>query len=183
MIDNLDLEFRESEAEDLEAIRGVHHSAFPEDERDSIIRLTVELARLPPETGTLSLLAERQGRVVGHVVFSPVRIEKSGGLEGCILAPLGVSSEAQGGGVGSALVRHGLARLKSQGIDVVLVYGDPGYYGRFGFEAGLAERFTAPHPLQYSFGWQAMTLADDPPLPARPVRIHCVEALDDPAMW
>src|SRR6056297_1330980 len=157
MIDDREPHLRESRGEDLDAIRGVHGSAFPEEKRDSVIRLALELARTASDTRTLSLLAERDDRVVGHVVFSPVRIEKSGGLEGYILAPLGVSSEAQGGGVGSALVRHGLARLKSQGIDVVLVYGDPRYYGRFGFEAGLGERFTAPYALQYSFGWQAMT--------------------------
>jgi putative acetyltransferase len=183
MKEAIDVEFRATEPEDLEVIRAVHQSAFPEEERDSVSQLAVDLARMATESKTLSLLAEQDGRVVGHVVFSPVRIEKSGGLEGYILAPLGVSSEAQGGGVGSALVRAGLKRLKSNGIDVVFVYGDPDYYGRFGFEAGLGERFIAPHPLQYPFGWQAMTLADDTPLPARPVRIHCVEALDDPSMW
>jgi putative acetyltransferase len=183
MNDDYEVEFRESEADDLDAIRGVHHSAFPEDERDSVIRLALELARTASETRTLSLLAERDDRVVGHVVFSPVRIEKSGGLEGYILSPLGVSSEAQGGGVGSALVRAGLKRLKSDGIDVVLVYGDPKYYGRFGFEAGLGERFVAPHPLQHPFGWQALRLATDVTLPARPAPIHCVDPLNDPAMW
>ena len=83
--------------------------------------------------------------------------------------------------IGAALDTAGIQRKGR--LYFLYAYGDPGYYGRFGFEAGLGERFTAPYPLQYPFGWQAMALAEDVTLPAGPVRIHCVGALDDPAMW
>jgi putative acetyltransferase len=183
MIDRHDLTIRESDSRDLDGIRAIHQSAFPVAERDSVSRLAIELARTPSESALLSLLAEHGDRAVGHVAFSPLRIDGAERLDGSILAPLAVQPDAQRSGIGTALVRAGLERLEAGGVTLVLVYGDPDYYGRFGFEPGLGERFIAPHPLQYPFGWQAVTLGEPPALPETPVRVLCVDALDDPAMW
>lgn len=177
------LKIRESRKGDLADIRAIHQSAFPQAERDSVTRLAVELAYTRFEPAALSLVAAYADHTVGHVAFSPVRITGAGKINGYILAPLGVLADAQRGGIGTALVREGLKRLEARGVDVVLVYGDPEYYGRFGFGAELGERFIAPYPLEYPFGWQAMTLGQPPTFAEAPVRIACVAALDDPAMW
>lgn len=89
---------------------------------------------------TLSLVAERAGRVGGHVFFSPVTIEgpACGGL-----APLAVVPADQTSGAGSALVREGLARCREIGWPAVFLLGDPAYYARFGFE------LAAPRGLRY----------------------------------
>jgi len=85
-------------------------------------------------TPYLSLVAESEGRLVGHVMFSPVSIEGTGDpapLAG--LAPLAVSPDTQGQGAGSALVRSGLRDCVSLGWQAVFLLGDPAYYSRFGF--------------------------------------------------
>src|SRR5262249_2325845 len=84
---------------------------------------------------TLSLVAEVRGAVVGHVLFSPAGIAPAGGPGEVVgLAPLAVLPVYQRRGVGSALVRAGLAGLLAAGHGAVVVLGHPGYYPRFGFQ-------------------------------------------------
>ncbi len=83
---------------------------------------------------TLSLVAEDGGALIGHVAFSPVTIAgAAGGWFG--LGPVSVLPARQGEGIGGALIREGLARLKRDGGEGCVVLGDPAYYGRFGFRA------------------------------------------------
>ena len=87
----------------------------------------------------LSLVAERDGDLVGHVFFSPVEIVAPGpSPPSAGLAPLAVAPEKQGRGVGSALVRAGLRECILLGWQAVFLLGDPAYYSRFGFS--LASR-------------------------------------------
>jgi putative acetyltransferase len=85
-------------------------------------------------------------------------------------------------GVGTALIKHGLQLLAAMRIQVVLVYGDPAYYGRFGFSADAARRYSAPYSLKYPFGWQALPL-NDPVPDQQPIAISCVAALRRPELW
>lgn len=81
---------------------------------------------------TLSLVAEKDGVIVGHIAFSPVTF--SDGTDGWYgLGPVSVAPELQGQGIGSALIREGLERLKAMGAKGCGLIGHPGYYGRFGF--------------------------------------------------
>lgn len=85
---------------------------------------------------TLSLVAEDEGEgeIVGHVAFSPVTL--SGGGGGWYgLGPISVAPGRQRSGIGSALMREGLARLEAQGAAGCALVGDPAYYNRFGFSA------------------------------------------------
>jgi putative acetyltransferase len=82
---------------------------------------------------TLSLVAELDGRVAGHIAFSPVTI--SDGTPGWYgLGPVSVSPERQRQGIGSALIREGLSRLREQGARGCCLVGHPEYYRRFGFD-------------------------------------------------
>lgn len=96
---------------------------------------------------TISLVAELNGEVVGHIAFSPARIN---GREGpwYQLAPVSVRPDLHKQGVGSKLIRAGLDRLKTMGAEVCLVLGHPEYYPRFGFESvpELSDRYPAPNP-------------------------------------
>lgn len=81
---------------------------------------------------TVSLVAEIDGQIVGHIAFSPVTIlDGSPGWYG--LGPVSVLPEHQGKGIGKALVNEGLSRLKALGGKGCALVGDPGYYHRFGF--------------------------------------------------
>lgn len=80
----------------------------------------------------ISLVAEHDAQVIGHVAFSPVSI--GDGAPGWFgLGPLSVAPHAQGQGIGQALVRAGLAALAQRGAHGCVVLGEPDYYGRFGF--------------------------------------------------
>ena len=88
---------------------------------------------------TLSLVAVRGGEVIGHILFSPVTVEPPSAEARAVgLAPMAVLPGLQRGGIGSALVRAGLAILRDEGHGVVVVLGHPEYYPRFGFAPGSA---------------------------------------------
>lgn len=103
----------------------------------------------------LSLAAFQEGEIVGHVAFSPVVIEgtetenerKEGEepVPALSLAPVGVLPSYQGKGIGAALVRAGLEECERRGRPLVIVLGDPAYYGRFGFVP--ARPFGIGHPF------------------------------------
>ena len=82
----------------------------------------------------VSLVAEEEGRIVGHILFTPTTIEDGGNsLVGAGLAPMAVLPQYQGKGIGSALVRAGLEEMRVASEPFVVVVGHPGFYPRFGF--------------------------------------------------
>lgn len=116
-------------SEDREAVREVNASAFGRPgEADLVDALRENAPR------HVSLVAEEGERVVGHIFFSPVMVESGAGDWAAMgLAPMAVLPEFQGRGVGSGLVREGLAECQRAGHDVVFVLGHADYYPRFGF--------------------------------------------------
>lgn len=176
------MEIRTADQDDRDTVRGIHLSAFPEGESGLIANLAVDLLSLETTPVTLSLVAESEGSAVGHVAFSPVAFLESESVQGHILAPLAVNPARQKSGIGSALVEEGLRRLSATGTSIFFVYGDPKFYGRFGFRGDAAEPFTPPYDLKYPFGWQAITLDE---LLARQCAgpIACVSALCNPELW
>jgi putative acetyltransferase len=81
---------------------------------------------------TVSLVAELDGRVVGHIAFSPVTMS-DGSPDWYGLGPLSVLPAYQRQGIGGALIQEGLSRLKGLGARGCCLVGHPEYYGRFGF--------------------------------------------------
>jgi putative acetyltransferase len=95
---------------------------------------------------TLSLVAVHEGRVAGHILFSPVTVASpSGDFAAVGLAPMAVLPELQKQGVGSLLVRAGLDELRRAGHEVVVVLGHPVYYPRFGFARAGARGIRFEH--------------------------------------
>jgi putative acetyltransferase len=126
----LPVTLRPEEPRDAHAIARVLETAFG---RPDEARLVAALR--DADATTLGLVAEgAQGNVVGHVLFSPVLIEHTAGTSQAIgLAPLAVLPSRQRRGVGSKLVREGIARIRRLGHEAIVVLGHPGYYPKLGF--------------------------------------------------
>ena len=93
----------------------------------------------------LDWVAEVDGTVVGHVVYSRARVEgPEGGWDVLTFGPLSVLPAHQASGVGGALMRHTMAEAARLGHRAVVVYGHPDYYPRFGFQRGADVGITAP---------------------------------------
>jgi putative acetyltransferase len=116
---------------DIEAISHINIVAFedhPLSHRNE--HLIVDALRAA-DALMLSLVAENDGSVVGHVAFSAASIGGCG--EWTLLGPVGVLPEWQGRGIGSALIRAGLEWVRWNGLRGCVLVGDEGYYRRFGF--------------------------------------------------
>jgi len=129
---------RQERSDDVEAIRAVVEGAFPTPMEARLVELLREAGRL-----SVSLVAEVDERMVGHVAFSPVSTDS--GAMGAGLAPLTVLEAHRRRGIAARLVEAGLDACRSAGFDWVVVLGDPSYYARFGFgpagEAGLFDEY------------------------------------------
>ncbi len=128
---------------DAAAIHAVHAAAFSTDDEARLVDALREAGH-----ARISLAAEEDGRIVGHVAFSPVTIDgSSSGSEGLGLAPVAVIPSQQRRGIGSALIREGLAICRKEGYSFVVLLGHPEYYPRFGFQRasdfGLANEYGA----------------------------------------
>lgn len=129
------MNIRPEKPEDIEGIRHITHAAF--DQRNAEAKL-VDLLRERGEL-TLSLVAEIDGEIVGHVAFSPMNLEDApASFRALGLGPISVLPAHQRKGIGSALMREGLAQCAALGCDAVLLLGHTEYYPRFGFTPASA---------------------------------------------
>ena len=114
---------------DITAIRHVNTLAFGRPSEADLVEALRRAGRL-----AISLVAVRGEDIVGHIAFSPVRIVSATSTRDAIgLAPMAVLPACQRQGIGSQLVRAGLARCGEARYDVVVVLGHPHYYPKFGF--------------------------------------------------
>ena len=124
----------------FEAFDSPEHSGMAEREMVERLRTDGDLA--------LSLVAlAENGAVFGHLAFSPVTID-GGATQWFGLGPVSVAPAHQRQGIGTALIRDGLARLGRRGGAGCVVLGSPAYYGRFGFSNDPALTYPGP-PAQY----------------------------------
>jgi len=121
---------RAEEDRDRDAVHGVNASAFETPVEADLVDALREHAR-----PLVSLIAEGNGAIVGHIMFSPVSLSGHPALKLMGLAPMAVAPDHQRKGVGSALVRAGLERCRQLGFGAVVVLGHPAYYPRFGFSS------------------------------------------------
>ncbi len=115
--------------------------------------------------GLADLVAEEDGRIVGHVLFSRMTCEPS--LFVAALGPVAVALDHQRKGVGAALINRGLRECRALGVKAVVLLGHPTYYPRFGFSAEAAARIASPYAGSPAFMALALTPgALDQPLKA-----------------
>ncbi|MFA6446250.1 MAG: N-acetyltransferase [Candidatus Paceibacterota bacterium] len=137
---------RPEKPEDYHTIYALNKKAFDGEVESRLVNNLRKTKGFIPE---LSLVAEKDGKVVGHILFSVVHINT--GIDNVpvlALAPMAVLPEYQKQGIGSLLVKEGLSKCKESGNKAVVLVGHSDYYPRFGFieagDKGLKLPFDAP---------------------------------------
>ncbi len=130
---NLKIVIRSETDADVSAITEVTAAAFKTLEVSNHTEQFIIAALRAAKALTISLVAEVDGRLVGHIAFSPVTIS-DGAMHWYGLGPVSVLPEYQRNGIGKALIQEGLSRLRRLGAKGCCLVGHPQYYRKFGFE-------------------------------------------------
>jgi putative acetyltransferase len=166
------LKIRPETVQDYAAISAVHVQAFDERPGEAV---TVALHRQRPAFDSeLSLVAEEDGRVVGHVLFSPHRVHLFGQEVLAVnLAPIGVAPAYQDRGIGASLLEVGHRIVRTKGYAFSFLLGHPSYYPRFGY-------------LTHAYGSSTFSVpasAISPLAPEEKLLAHPLKLADIPALY
>lgn len=118
--------------------------------------------------------------LIASIFFT--RLKFNNPIQVYMLAPVAVSTEKQGSGIGQALINYGLNELKKRSASVAVTYGDPSFYSKVGFQALSENVIQAPLKLSMPFGWLGQSLTDEP-IPTIDERPVCVKEFNDPMYW
>ncbi|WP_299352828.1 N-acetyltransferase [uncultured Shimia sp.] len=138
--------------QDLDQVLALYPQTFPEEELRPVVT-----ALMSGDDDILSLAISFKDEVIAHVIFTLCSVQQSRPKD-ALLGPLGVIPSYQGQGLGGMIVREGIERLAQAGLNQLFVLGDPGYYGRFGFDP---ERAVVPPydlPEDWKDAWQSLLL-------------------------
>lgn len=169
-----DVDIRDSAPDDRAAIDALYPRAFPEED---LLPLVTDLLRDGHDV--LSLVATAGGLVLAHVAFTFCGISGADD-QAALLGPLAVAPDRQRQGIGGALIRAGLQRLRGTPVTCVFVLGDPAYYGRFGFLPKADVTPPYPLPAEWRGAWQSLRLRDGP---VRPGMLTVPPPWREPALW
>ena len=135
------MSIRPATPRDRDAIRRVEENAFAQKAEAGLVD-----ALVADGDCVVELVAEEEGQVVGHILFSRLYVHGGGkDFAAVALAPLAVEPSFHGTGIGGALVREAHLRLKDAGEKLSIVLGDPAYYGRFGYSHARAAGFDSEY--------------------------------------
>jgi putative acetyltransferase len=155
----MDIKIRTETAVDLPTIEAVIVAAFLNAPHTSHTEQHIVNALRRAGKLTISLVAEIDDRIVGHVAISPVSIS-DGALGWFGLGPIAVLPEQQRHGIGSQLMREALRLLRDRGASGCVVLGEPEYYGRFGFRVAPDLVLTGVPPEYFqAIGFDASSAA------------------------
>lgn len=164
------LTIREARDDDREAIRWLCEEAFGQPDEGRLVD-----ALVADGDDMLELVAERDGRLVGHILFSTLLVESQNRSTSAVaLAPLSVAPDVQRQGIGAALIEDGHRRLRLAGETLSVVLGDAAYYGRFGYTHTRAAGFDCEWQGEHL---QALAWGSDAPTTGRLVYAAAFSAL------
>jgi putative acetyltransferase len=138
---------RPEEPSDREGIHSVEAAAFGTDIQADLVD---DLRNDPGFRPGLSLVAIEDGRLVGHVILTEMRLGGQRRPDVLALGPIAASPERQGNGIGRGLVEESIRRADEEGAAMIVLVGDPDLYRRFGFRlAGEFGVSSPPYPDEY----------------------------------
>lgn len=150
---------RAEQETDLDAIYAINASAFETRAEADLVNALRENVQ-----SIVSLLADDDGHIIGHIMLSPVVLSGNSEINIMGLAPMAVSPDYQRRGIGSALVRSGLEHCMQLGHESVVVLGHPDYYPCFGFTSasnfGIDSKYDVPDDLFMAIELQPGALDD-----------------------
>jgi putative acetyltransferase len=137
------MQIRQEDSHDFSAVYKVNSSAFATSAEAQLVD-TLRNEAHP----VISLVADENGQIIGHIMFSPVTLSGNPGLKIMGLGPMAVIPTQQGKGIGSALVKAGLDKCHAHGYGAVVVLGHTWFYPRFGFrpstQYGIRSEYDVP---------------------------------------
>jgi putative acetyltransferase len=171
---------KSKQKEVTELFTSVFTSSEGEKEGVLIGNLSSELVLSIDNEETICFGAYENESLIGSIFFT--RLKFTSPVQVYMLAPVAVSTEFQGKGIGQALINYGLNELKKRSVSIVVTYGDPSFYSKVGFHALSEKEIQAPLQLSMPFGWLGQSLAGEsiPTINERPV---CVKEFNDPVYW
>ena len=140
------ISIRAERADDAPAVRRVHEAAFPTSAEADLVERLRATGRI-----AVSLVAEAEGKIIGHVVFSPVTCDPPLNVIAYGLGPLAVLPGHEKHAAGRRLVQNGLAECHARDACMVVVLGDFAYYSRFGFERASRHGLRSEYGVEDSF--------------------------------
>ena len=144
----------------------------------ALIRTLVEhLLEYTPETDIVIFAALHDNTVIGCAIFSRLTYSHDA-RNVSILSPMAVHPDHHNKGIGQTLLQESIAALRDHGVDILMTYGDPNYYGKIGTE----QVAPTPFPLSMPIGWIGQSL-HDPEIAPLQGSCTCVSALNNPAIW
>ncbi|MCA8888791.1 MAG: N-acetyltransferase [Parvularculaceae bacterium] len=160
------LHIREASDDDRPAVLRVVEAAFGrKDEAEIVTRLWAD------DAAALEIIGEINGEIIGYCGFSVVTAEPE--LRGSVIgiAPVAVAPAHQNAGVGAAMIETGIAYCRTRGASLIVVLGEPAYYGRFGFKPASTKnmRWAA---LDAGDAFQLIDFAGLNETPARQIHYH-----------
>lgn len=177
--------FRQYEARETDQIVDLFASVFADSEgaeEGEIIRiLSYNLIAKTEQQSLFVFCAYEDSLLVGAVIFSRMWYDAEKRVI-YLLSPLAIKTSYQGKGIGQRLVRYGLTVLREHGVDAVITYGSPDYYGKTGFQQITSKTAKPPYELQHPHGWLAQSLGQGMLDPIKG-SAKCVAAFENPNYW
>jgi putative acetyltransferase len=172
--------FREATPADRAEVLQVHKLAFGREDESQLVE---NLLADPSARPVLSLLAEEEGSIIGHVLFTSVTLlGPENPPAASILAPLAVVPTAQRMGIGRSLIERGCQLLASRGEQLLFVLGDPSYYTKRGFAPAVPNGLRAPYDIEPEAAWMVRDLANRASATLH-AQVHCADALAPEQYW
>lgn len=159
--DMASLEIREAQEEDTDAVLYIVREAFKATKEDEEVAQLVQAALEDPTAKPLvSLLALKENKPAGYILFTNATLESYPSVKATLLAPLAVLPDSQKKGIGGKLIAHGCEILREIGVKLVFLAGYPSYYPRHGFQPAYPLNFEPPYdlPKEHSDGWMVKIL-------------------------
>ncbi|MBN1294613.1 MAG: N-acetyltransferase [Candidatus Latescibacteria bacterium] len=179
---NEKITIREASENDLEDVLFIESAAFGKNDEAELVK---NLLSDPSAQPSLSIIALKGDRPVGHILFTKAILESAKRpVSTYILAPLAIIPDAQNQGIGGLLIAEGLVRLKKMGVELVFVLGHPDYYPRHGFNTAGCRGFEAPYPIpeKDAGAWMVQALQDNV-IGAVTGKVRCADTLNRPEYW